>query len=118
MIDAKLLQSFMSDIEWMRATSNSSANASSSSKGAKSALFDPFEDILAKAMRVLQSEQSQEDMSLDGILSPGNQLNNMDLLNSWFSQGSSKNGSLTQSDIDSLFPDLANLNAMLGSNLY
>jgi hypothetical protein len=114
MIDAKLLQSFMSDIEWLRTMSNSPASKSSAaSQKANSAEFDPFEEILAKAIGILESSQSQGNAPLSEANS-ALQLVGADMFNTWLNPGSNGGGYVTTEDIDKLFPDLAALNSMLG----
>jgi len=115
MIEAKLLQSFMSDIEWLRKLSNSSATGSTSSSGAKSAPYDPFTEILAKTIGLLEENQLQDNAPL-GTINPGFQLG-MEMLNTWLNPGSNRSSSVTKDDIDKLFPDLANLNSMLESQI-
>ncbi|MDR0499251.1 MAG: hypothetical protein LBH03_05920 [Holophagales bacterium] len=114
MIDAKLLQSFMSDIEWMRAVSSKSTNSSTPSLMADSAQCDPFAEILAKTIGVLEENQSQENMPLTGI-NTELQLIEANMLNTWLNSGNNKSNSVTKDDIEKLFPDLANLDSMLGS---
>jgi len=138
MIDAKLLQSFMSDIEMLRSLSSSHANSSASSAGAKSAPYDPFTEILAKTLKALEAEQSKGEFSGSEAVNPGLQVGDLlsvwrnagidpsginpglqnigaNMFNTWFNQGNNKSGSLTSDDIDKLFPELANLNSMFGS---
>jgi hypothetical protein len=121
-IDAKLLQSFMSDIERMKSLSNSSANGQASGLGANSALSDPFAEILARTLGGSEAGQSQENLPLSEIIA-GFQLVESEIFNTWVNPGNAKNASkgtaataLTTADIDSLFPDLANLNNTLGAN--
>jgi hypothetical protein len=115
MIEAKLLQSFMSDIEWLRELSKASAKASMSPSEAKSAPYDPFAEILAKAAKILEENQVQENAPL-GAISPQLLLAG-DVFNTWLNSGHNRSASLTAEDIDKLFPDLANLNSLLGSEL-
>jgi hypothetical protein len=120
MIDAKLLQSFMSDIERMKTMANSSVNGQASGLGANSALSDPFAEILARTLGTSESSQSQENLPLSEIIA-GFQLVESEIFNTWVNPGNNKSGSnsnaakaLTTADIDSLFPDLANLNNVVG----
>jgi len=138
MIDAKLLQSFMSDIEMLRSLSSSSANSSASSAGAKSAPYDPFTEILAKTLKALEAEQLQGDISGSEAINPGLKVGDLlsvwrnaginpsginsglqnigaNVFNTWFNQGNNRSGSVTSDDINKLFPELSNLNSMLGS---
>ncbi|MCL1894287.1 MAG: hypothetical protein FWG02_08660 [Holophagaceae bacterium] len=96
MIDDKLLQSFISDIEWMKVTSLSPR--------ANSAAQDPFAEVMAKAVKILEEDQSQGKLPLSA-----------DLLNTWLNPGSSRGSSVTMDDLDRLFPELANLSSLLGS---
>jgi len=114
MIDDKLLQSFMADIEWLRSYSSSSANASASNLGAKSADYDPFAEVLARAMGAIEANQSQGNMPLSDILNSGFQLVEADMFNTWLNPGNNTSKSVTKQDIDNLFPELANLNSTLG----
>jgi hypothetical protein len=121
MIDAKLLQSFMSDIERMKTMSNSSANGQASGLGANSALSDPFAEILARTLGTSEAGQSQENLPLSEIIA-GFQLVESEIFNTWVNPENNKSNSsnsnaakaLTTADIDSLFPDLANLNNVVG----
>jgi len=103
MIDSTLLQSFMSDIEMLRALSSSSNKGSGSSLMKDSVLCDPFSEILARAMNVIETDQSRENIPLPN------------LFDTWFNQGSYGSRALTSADIDKMFPELANLNSLLGS---
>jgi hypothetical protein len=122
MIDAKLLQSFMSDIERMKSMSSSSANGQASSLEANSALSDPFAEILARTLGTSEVGQSQENVPLSEIIA-GFQSVEAEIFNTWVNPENNKSSSnsnaakaLTTADIDSLFPDLANLNNVVGSN--
>jgi len=114
MIDDKLLQSFMADIEWLRTYSSSSAKASASPFGANSAVYDPFAEVLAKAMGAIEADLSQGNMPLSDILNSGFQLVEAEMFNTWINPGNNTSKSVTAQDIDNLFPELANLNSMLG----
>lgn len=103
MIDAKLLQSFMLDIEMLRALSSSSAKDSAPSLMADSDLYNPFSEILARTLALIEAEHSDETLPLPN------------LFDTWFNQGNSGSRAVTTADIDKLFPELANLNALLGS---
>jgi hypothetical protein len=115
MIDAMLLQSFMSDIEMLRSMSNAPA-----AKKANFAECDPFEEILARVMGIQDPAQSQTNPSVsdpNAML----QLVRANMIETWVNPGGSNNsgskgggGYLTTEDIDALFPELAALNTMLG----
>jgi len=116
MIDAKLLQSFMSDIEWLRTFKSPSAKDSTPSTGASTAQYSPFEEMLAKTIASLESKQSQDSATSPGGLSSTLQLMETDLLNGLLNPGSKRDNvskSLTSEDIDKLFPELANLKTFL-----
>jgi len=119
MIDDKLLQSFMSDIEFLRTYSSSSAKSPASSVGAKSAEYDPFAELLAKAMGALEADQSQGNANQSSIFNSGLQLIEADKFNTWLNPGNNARNnigkSVTTDDIDRLFPELANLSSLLGS---
>jgi len=115
MIDAMLLQSFMSDIEMLRSMSNAPA-----AKKANSAEYDPFGELLARAMGIQDPSKSQTNPSAsdpNAVL----QLVRANMIETWVNPGGSNNSSkgggggyLTTEDIDALFPELAALNTMLG----
>ncbi|MDR2561170.1 MAG: hypothetical protein LBC63_05320 [Holophagales bacterium] len=114
MIDAMLLQSFMSDIEMLRNMSNAPAG-----KKANSAEYDPFGELLARAMGIQDPTQSQTNPSVsdpNAML----QLVRANMIETWLNPEGSNNGSkggggyLTTEDIDALFPELAALNTILG----
>jgi hypothetical protein len=112
----------MSDIERMKSLSNSSANGQASGLGANSALSDPFAEILARTLGASESGQPQENLPLSEIIA-GFQLIESEIFNTWVNPGNSNNASnsnaakaLTTADLDSLFPELANLNNVLGPN--
>jgi hypothetical protein len=117
MIDAKLLNTFLSDIEWMKATSASSANSSASPLGANSTSYDPFEEVLARAMGDLGASQATGNMSPTELLN-SLQLVRDSVLDTWLKPVKTENGTtgkaVTSQDIDNLFPELANLDKMLG----
>jgi len=114
MIDAMLLQSFMSDIEMLRSMSNSPA-----SKKANSAEYDPFEEILARAMGILNPNQSQTN-PLPSDPNAALQLIRTNMIDTWLNpeanggNGGNRPSYLTTEDIDALFPELAALNSIIG----
>jgi hypothetical protein len=109
MIEALVLQSFMSDIEMMRTFKSAPKNGSASLMGANAAPYDPFEEILARAISVLEKNQPLGNLPL-----AGSQANGIDLFNSWLNPANRGSNSVTQADLDSLFPELASLSSRLG----
>jgi len=109
MIDAKLLQSFMSDMERLRSNSSSSANNLALSAGAKSAPSEPFTEILAKTLDVLKENQAQGDVPVSGAINSRLQLIDTDMLNVWLNYGNNRNGSAIGENegIDTPFPESA-----------
>ena len=111
MIDAKLLQSFMSDIEMLRSMSNSPA-----AKKANSAENSPFEELLARAMGIIDPAQSQANQPLSDA-NAALQLLRANMIDTWLNpegNGGNKAGYVTTEDIDALFPELAALNSIVG----
>jgi len=114
MIDAMLLQSFMSDIEMLRSMSNSP-----SAKKAKSAEYDPFEELLARAMGILDPAQSQTTPQVSDP-NAALQLIRANMINTWLNpdgnggNGGNRPGYVTTEDLDALFPELAALNSIVG----
>jgi hypothetical protein len=114
MIDANQLQSFIADIEWMKNNSVQAAKAPAPAAGAKAAPYDPFEEVLARAIGMLQEKQAAGSQPQGESLEAQLQLLGMGMMDAWLNPGATQSKAVSQADLDSLFPDLAKLGSSLG----